>query len=385
MIMVTTNKKSSAATHDPNPEYWKEYSNLQKVKHEIIRHYLNGWFPKLALGQHGSPLLLYLDTHAGRGTHMSGQLGSPLVALETLLKHDAQAAILAKSKVHFYFIERDKDNSDKLRDELKSRMLPKNVIVDPPLNDDCFTVLEKVIADAKKLNKKLPPSFIFCDPYGFSVPGRVLRELMEFPQVELFINIIWRELDMAMQQVRKGGAQSLAPTLDTLFDGQDWKAAVSSTDPDERAEQCAVLFQKMTKAEWATTVTMVGTNGMTRYFLLHLTRNDNGRDLMKECVWKACPEDGYYARKSDHPNQNFLIKQEPDLAPLRAWVLAQLESGPKHWQDLINLVRSEIWRKAQMNEVIGTLKTEGKIEGEAGVKFFPSNNPKLLLAPPTLF
>jgi hypothetical protein len=30
---------------DPNPKYWAEYSNLQCVKHALIREYLKGWFP----------------------------------------------------------------------------------------------------------------------------------------------------------------------------------------------------------------------------------------------------------------------------------------------------------------------------------------------------
>jgi len=59
---------------DNSPTYWDEYSNLQKVKHDLIREYLNGWFPKLGLW---SGRIVYFDTHAGRGRHMSGQEGSP--------------------------------------------------------------------------------------------------------------------------------------------------------------------------------------------------------------------------------------------------------------------------------------------------------------------
>ena len=32
---------------DLNPSYWREYGPFQKVKHDLIRHYLGGWFPKL--------------------------------------------------------------------------------------------------------------------------------------------------------------------------------------------------------------------------------------------------------------------------------------------------------------------------------------------------
>jgi three-Cys-motif partner protein len=376
-------KKPSAAARDKNPAYWEQYSNIQKVKHDVIRHYLQGWFPKLALGPRGSSRLLYLDTHAGRGTHMTGELGSPLVALEALLAHAAKDQILAKTEVYYYFIERDKDNAKALAEELKVRTLPKKVFVEPPLNADCFAILEKTIADAKKAGKRLPPAFIFCDPYGWSLPGGILRELMEFPQVELFVNVIWRELDLAMQNI-KSGDKSQEPIIDALFDGRDWKTAISAANADDRAKQCAALFQEMIGARWATTVTMVE-SGRTKYFLIHLTNNDAGRDLMKECVWNSCPEDGYYARKSDHPDQEFLIERKPDLTPLRTWVLDHLGSGPKHWQTLTDLVRPEIWKATHLNDVIKALKDEGKIEGEAGKKFMPSGNPLLTLAQPTLF
>ena len=32
---------------DPNPVYWEQYGPFQHVKHELIRCYLNGWYPKL--------------------------------------------------------------------------------------------------------------------------------------------------------------------------------------------------------------------------------------------------------------------------------------------------------------------------------------------------
>ena len=35
-----------ARTADENPKYWREYSNLQRTKHELIRHYLGGWYAK---------------------------------------------------------------------------------------------------------------------------------------------------------------------------------------------------------------------------------------------------------------------------------------------------------------------------------------------------
>lgn len=48
---------------EPPARYWSEYTNLQRVKHDLIRHYLGGWFPKLIYG--GARKVVYFDTHAG--------------------------------------------------------------------------------------------------------------------------------------------------------------------------------------------------------------------------------------------------------------------------------------------------------------------------------
>jgi three-Cys-motif partner protein len=92
---------------DQSPQYWAEYTNLQHVKHALIRKYLGGWFAKLG---HWAGRVLYIDTHAGRGTHLTGDLGSPLVALHTLLDHSSLGTLLATSEFRFTFIERDEKN-----------------------------------------------------------------------------------------------------------------------------------------------------------------------------------------------------------------------------------------------------------------------------------
>jgi hypothetical protein len=56
----------------------------------------------------------------------------------------------------------------------------------------------------EKDGKQMAPAFIFVDPYGFRLPGGPLRKLLSYPKVELFVNVIWRELDMAIQQCQGG-------------------------------------------------------------------------------------------------------------------------------------------------------------------------------------
>lgn len=353
---------------DVNPAYWLEYTNLQRVKHQLITEYLKGWFPKLGFW---AGKIIYFDTHAGRGKHQQGQLGSPLVALRTLLSHSHRDQLLQRSEFRFVFIETDRENVAVLEQELDGlKPLPGRIHVKTNPGD-CFEELEKLVGELEKQNQRLAPSFFFIDPYGFKVPGSLLARLMKFDHVELFVNVIWRELDMAMQQ-----AGPLTNTLNEVFDGDRWKQVTG--DFDDRANQTVSLFKEITGARWATYIRMLSDNQTTRYLLVHLTNHDAGRDLMKDCMWKVCPDGGFYVRKSDDPAQQYLILPEPDLAPLRCWVINRLKKQPTYWQDLINDLRSEIWREPHLSQVLRELRKEKVLDKDG--KFVPSANPRLFLS-----
>lgn len=151
--------------------YWENYSNLQKVKHDIIKYYLQGWFPKLGSW---SGRILYFDTHAGRGRHSTGDAGSPLVALETFLVHSYRDKILRNCEVIFFFIELNDDYCNQLREEIgKLGTLPDGIKVCIHTCDS-YEFLEKQIELLEQDKKDIAPSFIFIDPYGFKVPGRII-------------------------------------------------------------------------------------------------------------------------------------------------------------------------------------------------------------------
>lgn len=363
---------SDTSDADSNNDYWLEYTNLQHVKHRLIEEYLKGWFPKLSW----SGRILYLDTHAGRGSHRGGQAGSPIVALNTLIQHSARDHILRRCEAKFVLIEQDSNNLAALKSEIERLgPLPNNIKVHPTCGNS-FEELQQLVTELKQNGNRIAPAFVFVDPYGFKVPGALLRDLMDSGRVELFINIIWRELNMAI--VRPAGG--LAQTLDMIFGGDSWRSAISSQDPDERAEQAIALLRSVTGAKWSTYIRMLGGNHATRYFLLHLTNHPDGRALMKDCLWKVCPSGGFYARRRDDPRQQFLISPEPDLNPLRAWVLRHLKERPKRWQELRQLLLEEIWREPQLNEIVRSLRNEGSICGEQFTgRFGPSANPLLRL------
>ena len=87
-----------------NEKYWSEYDGLQEAKHQLLRRYLDGWFPILT-SVHGR--VIYVDCHAGRGIHETGQQGSPILALQRLRDHQLRARILDSTEVQFVFFEND--------------------------------------------------------------------------------------------------------------------------------------------------------------------------------------------------------------------------------------------------------------------------------------
>ncbi len=363
--------------HDRNPKYWDEYTNLQHVKHLLIQEYLKGWFPKLGFW---SGRIVYLETHAGRGKHTKGQCGSPVVAIETLLSHTFRDRILENSEVLFLLIEHDNENVDSLRKQV-ARLgdLPDRVYIDISCND-CYQQLEKILGDIEKQEQKIAPAFIFVDPYGFKVPGDLLKRLLAAGRVEIFINIIWRELDMEISQARNQIVGGKVETLNLVFGGERWREIERDAPMDERADKAVDLLRDLYSAQWATSFRMLGNNQITRYVLAHFTNHEAGRDLMKQCMWKVCPEGGFYARRSDNPSQTRLFAPKPNLVELDSWLNYQLREEPLRWSELSHRIRSELWLKTHLSQVIRQRRREGTIKatGYSG-RFSEKNNPILSL------
>lgn len=323
--------------------------------------------------------IIYFDTHAGRGRHNKGQAGSPLVALTTFLAHSHRDKILRASEARFIFVERADDNVGALRAEVTALgALPNKVHVDT-FQGDAFEHLESILGNLENTGDRMAPTFAFVDPYGFKIPGSVLRRLLARGRVELFLNVIWRELDMAIAQAREQDSGQMLETLNLVFDGNEWRTRIVGETLDERAEQAVDLLGEKYGARWVTTARMLGANHQTRYMLVHFTNHEDGRDLMKDAMWKVCP--GFRARRSDNPGQTMLLEVEPDLTRLEEWVLSALAYGPLRWPELTTKVRGELWRNTHLNEAIRSLRKSKRIVASEFVGRFSEKAMPLLSLP----
>jgi hypothetical protein len=225
-----------------------------------------------------------------------------------------------------------------------------------------------------RTGKNLAPSFMFVDPYGFKLPYDLLKRLKEQPRSELLINVMWRELDMAMRN------PAFEDTLDKLFGCTDWRGIRDVNDADTRGEMAVQLLKNQLGTRWATYIRMLGDNLKTRYLILHLTDHEDGRDLMKTVAWDCCPANGYYVRKSDDPNQQYLIEPSPNLTGLRNWLLDKLSHESYTWEELAEMLRDQMWLNKHLWEVIRELKKSGQISATGFIgRYSQKANPKFTL------
>jgi three-Cys-motif partner protein len=97
-------------------KHFTEYRDQTRVKHEIVRKYIKGFFHVLG-SWHDK--LFYIDGFAGRGTYDDPKLGgyvdgSPLQALKVIAENSDLA-----NKVRSVFVEDDSENFSRLNQEVK--------------------------------------------------------------------------------------------------------------------------------------------------------------------------------------------------------------------------------------------------------------------------
>jgi three-Cys-motif partner protein len=358
---------------DEHPEYWEEYNNLQHVKHAMLRRYLGGWFPILSKW-HGR--VVYVDCHAGRGAHSQGEKGSPLIALEVLLGHSFLERIVAHTEVVFTFIERDCTNAAALEGHLAEYTLPRNVR-SGVVCQDFEQAISGLVDDLIKRKLQMAPAFVFVDPYGFKLSMGLLSRLKSFERCELFVNFMWRYIDMAMHH------DAQEQNMDALFGSPEWRRIREIEDPAQRCDSAIRLFQQGLGARYITWTKMLGENQAVKYILLHATNHRRGRELMKEAIWALCPTGDFVARVADNPDQEFLIEPEPDLTPLEEWLSRKYPGHEIRYKEIEDELIRTIFLPKHLNSVLRRLRKDGRItlSGYEGRLAF-DKNPTITYNPP---
>jgi three-Cys-motif partner protein len=351
-------------------EYWASYTPIQRAKHDLLRRYLGAWFPILA---RFSGRVIYMDSHAGRGRHAGGEVGSPLVALETLLSHSHRDRILSRCNVVFTFMEQNPDHVESLKEELaRIEPLPRNVSADVVGGDYeriVLGVLDALDADSQHM----APSFFFLDPYGFRLPMALMNRILAQPRSELLVTFMFRYIDMALKQ------ESCADLLDGLFGMPGWRRLREIKDVVQRHPETIQLFTSALRAKHCSVMEMRGMNTAIKYSLIHATNHPLGRKRMKEAMW-AVSDGTYEVYQGRDPDQMTLLEAEPDLSELRRTVQSVFGSKTVKYVNLEEWVLDTNWRCTHLRRVLRELRKEGSVDVrdyEGRIAYNPERNPTI--------
>lgn len=278
-----------------------------------MRRYLGAWLPILSKW---SGRIIYLDGFAGPGVYADGEVGSPVIALETAANH----IMLRKFReVLFIFIEKDKARSKKLASVLKEKFpsLPPNLKYSV-YDAEFAPTFEEGLNELEKQGANLAPTFAFIDPFGFSgLPMKLISRMLNCEKCEVLITFMSGFIRRFHDEFRED-------VLNELYGTDQWKKIHDISDPDAREKFLLQLYetqlQKLGGAKYVRSFGMVGPSNQTIYYLVFATKHLKGLEVMKDAMWKVDRTGSYKFSDITGFKQSFLIdyENEPSWVPSAA-------------------------------------------------------------------
>jgi three-Cys-motif partner protein len=291
---------------------WKIEPHTE-AKHEILRRYLEAWLPIMSK-YHAR--IVYLDGFAGPGVYLGGEDGSPVIALETAVKHVLQANF---KEIVFFFIERDKRRAEKLEKVLAERFPNLSNKMKYHVIGAAFApTFELVLNKMDEGGAMLAPTFAFLDPFGFSgLPMKLIGRMMKCEKCEVLVTFMVGFINRFMIEGREA-------TLNELFATDEWKKANELEKPEDRIKFLVNLYEKQLKceggAQYVRSFAMTNKHNQISYYLVFGTKHPKGLEVMKDAMWKADKTGSYGFSDLTDPNQiTFMdIGDEPYWVPKAA-------------------------------------------------------------------
>lgn len=333
------------------------------AKHRVYQQYLSKWMPIMIHSWKGD--VTYAEGFAGPGVYAGGEMGSPVIALRTLLD-DPTLRVRARD-LRFLFVEKDKRRAARLREELEvaARPVPLEQLdrygihlalaaghYDPTLVD----LLSKHDAWGR-------PMLVVLDSWGGSVKLDLVRRIARNPSSEVIITFEPQHF------VRFAGSTSFTHG-DTVFGDPDWRKLVQLS-PEEKARWVVSKYRRtLTDVGFPFVLTFELVNvGGPSLHLVFGTTHVRGLQKMKEAMWEVDPVQGMRYRDPADPDQQLLsIELEPQTQPLRRELLQRLIRAPGHVASVSELRRYALYRtvykESQVKPVLDNLVEQGWASGD---------------------
>lgn len=291
----------------PKETLW-EIDPHTKAKHDILRRYLQAWFPIL---NRYNDRIVYIDGFCGPGRYKGDEPGSPIIAIDVAANHRRTM----RGELVFLFLDERQDRIDHLQQELNAASIPAHfkVVVECGKFDEKFG---QALNSLGKDGTPLAPTFAFVDPFGFSgIPFSIIKKLLDQPRCEVFITFMVDAVNRFLEHPEDRIVQHIVNAFGT-------KESIEIAKKNgNRVELLRTLYQRQLEsiAKFVRYFEMRDRNNRTQYYLFFATNNELGHLKMKEAMWRVNP-DGEF-RFSDATNPDQMVLFEADTTSILADIL----------------------------------------------------------------
>jgi three-Cys-motif partner protein len=322
------------------------------AKHEILRKYLDAWFP--ILGTYNKRIV-YLDGFSGPGRYIGNEPGSPIVALKSALTHRAKLDV----ELVFLFIEERKDRAEYLDGEIAKLQCPDHFKISVERGsfaDKTGALLDEL--DGTK--SRLAPTFALIDPFGFSgIPYVLMQRLLGNPKCEVLITFMVDSINRWLTHPDEGIRAHIVETF-----GTDEALQVASETGDRVTALKNLYFRQLKKAAgFVRYFELRDWDSRVVYYLFFASNNPTGHLKMKEAMWKVDPLGSFSFSDSTDPNQQILFAN-PSTAPLVPNLVSKFHGAG---QIPVGEVEAHVqnntgYLRKHMGEALGQLESSGQLE-----------------------
>lgn len=305
------------------PKWEAQPHTLAKI--DILRGYLNAWFPILSMSNSGRSIY-YIDGFAGPGRYEHGQPGSPLVALECAggaLVTGFQRGNWRAGPVYCLFVETDRNSVASLKAELAASPIHKWIHQQTYFGE--FDLIVQQLRQDHPAAFADSPLFVFLDPFGpTGLTFDTVAALLRSPRSEVLLHFDADGATRMIQALEDGYNTSSQVQLDRVFGGSGWTHGIVRSDDDR------VDFDKTTKrlaeyylaqlrkvAEYSFPFQMITPQkrevSEVGYYLIFASNHPLGLIKMKEAM-RRVGQDGGYRFSNFRANRPLLFTSNKDIS-----------------------------------------------------------------------
>jgi three-Cys-motif partner protein len=300
----------------------------------------------------------YIDGFAGPGEYLGGEEGSPLIALSAILGHGT------KLRANFWalFVEADRERYEVLRRKVTDIPLPKNIRA----GCHCGKFEDVMTGILDNLDRKasvIAPTFVFIDPFGFSIPISIVKRIMSRPRCEVLITFMYEEINRFI------GDPKLWDCLTQLYGNDEWQRVIPIKDPGTRVRELQGIYKRQLEAEAAirfvTSFKMTNKANRTDYFLFFGTNHLMGLKKMKAAMWDVDESGSFeFSDATYNPAQPTLFQTKPNYQSLKKAIIDKFGGMSVKVVDLETFILTQTpFRETHYKRpILAPMEREGEIK-----------------------